>query len=404
MRERAHFQLLNFGHFLDHLLMLVFATAAALVLRHEWSMSYAALVPYATPGFIAFGLFALPAGWLADRWSREGMMVVFFMGAGLSAMLAGLSRTPVEMAAALFLVGVFAAIYHPVGLALVYEGAGKAGLALALNGIWGNLGVGSAALVTGLLIDHGGWRGAFFMPGLVCVLMGCIYVAVAWPRLRDRAVWNAGLRARDRRPSASPLGDAAVRRIAMLVLASSAVAAIIFQSTTFALPKVFEERLTGIAASATAIGWITFLVFATGSLAQLAIGHLLGRVEPRVLFLAVASLEAVAFWLMPGLDNWAAVVVAGVFMIGAFGQIPINDYITGLMSQSSTRGTTYGLRFLISFSVLAATLPLIGFIHGRWGFDTLFRLLAGAAMVIALLAALLPATLSNAEPSNEPAE
>ena len=62
---------------LDHLLMLVFATVAALRLSGEWGMSYAALIPYATPGFVAFGLCAIPAGWLADRWSREGMLVIF---------------------------------------------------------------------------------------------------------------------------------------------------------------------------------------------------------------------------------------------------------------------------------------------------------------------------------------
>ena len=33
------------------------------------------LVPYATPAYIAFGLCAIPAGWLADKWSRERMMV-----------------------------------------------------------------------------------------------------------------------------------------------------------------------------------------------------------------------------------------------------------------------------------------------------------------------------------------
>ena len=119
LRERLHFLLLNIGHFLDHLLMLVYATAAALALAGEWRMSYAELVPYATPGFVAFGLFALPAGWIADRWSREGMMVVFFLGAGLAAIATGFVRTPAEMAAGLFAIGMFAAIYHPVGLAIV---------------------------------------------------------------------------------------------------------------------------------------------------------------------------------------------------------------------------------------------------------------------------------------------
>ena len=71
-RERLNFLFLNVGHFLDHLFMLIFATVAALRLAEEWGMSYAALIPYATPGFVAFGICAIPAGWLADKWSREG--------------------------------------------------------------------------------------------------------------------------------------------------------------------------------------------------------------------------------------------------------------------------------------------------------------------------------------------
>ena len=56
-RNRIHFLFLNIGHFFDHLFILIFATAAALTLAREWGMSYAALIPYATPGFIAFALF-----------------------------------------------------------------------------------------------------------------------------------------------------------------------------------------------------------------------------------------------------------------------------------------------------------------------------------------------------------
>ena len=78
MEDRKHFFFLNVRHFLDHLFMLIFATIAALVLTKEWELGYSELIPYATPGLIAFGEFSLPAGWLADLWSREGVMGVFF--------------------------------------------------------------------------------------------------------------------------------------------------------------------------------------------------------------------------------------------------------------------------------------------------------------------------------------
>ncbi|MEO1725251.1 MAG: hypothetical protein AAFR84_23005, partial [Pseudomonadota bacterium] len=99
--------------------MLVFATVAALALHREWGVGYAELLAYATPGFFAFGLFSLPAGWLADRWSRDGMIAVFFLGIGGASILTSLAQTPLQMGVGLFAIGVFAAIYHPVGLAIV---------------------------------------------------------------------------------------------------------------------------------------------------------------------------------------------------------------------------------------------------------------------------------------------
>ena len=158
MVNRIQFVFLGIGHFFDHLFMLIFATVAALSLTQEWGMSYADLIPYATPGFVTFGICTIPAGWLADKWSRNCMMVAFFIGIGLSSVFTSLAETPLQIGFGLFAIGCFAAIYHPVGLALVVQGRKNTGMPLALNGIFGNMGVACAALITGFIIDHGGWR------------------------------------------------------------------------------------------------------------------------------------------------------------------------------------------------------------------------------------------------------
>src|SRR4051794_1100230 len=162
-RDRLHFLLLNVGHFLDHMFTLIFATVAALALSRDWGMSYADLLKYATPGFFAFGVFAYPAGWIADKWSREGMMVAFFCGIGLAAIATGFAQTPLQIGAGLFAIGMFAAIYHPVGLALVVAKWKNTGMRIAVNGVWGNLGGGRATLITGYPVDHGG-RGRALPP------------------------------------------------------------------------------------------------------------------------------------------------------------------------------------------------------------------------------------------------
>lgn len=397
-RDRLHFLFLNIGHYLDHLLTLVFASVAALALTREWGMSYAALIPYATPGFVAFGVFALPAGWLADRWSREGMMAVFFVGIGLAAIATGFARTPFEVGLGLFVVGVFAAIYHPVGLALLIERASKSGtgMAIGINGVWGNLGVASAALITGFFIDNGGWRSAFILPGVVSIAVGIAYISFF---RADMALASATVRAKST-TSAAPLtadARALLIRLAAIIFFTTAMAGIVFQSTTFALPKVFEERLGGIAGSATLIGWLAFLVFAVASAAQVVVGRMLDRYGPRQVFIAVASIQVVFFSLMPGLTDWAALIVALAFMLGAFGQIPINDYMIGKLARSEMRASIYGVRYVVSFAVLALALPLIAWIHQGWGFDRLFQILAFAAGAILLAVWLLPQKLPNPE-------
>ena len=379
-RDRAYFLLLNIGHFLDHLFMLIFATVAALALHREWGLGYAALLAYATPGFFAFGVFALPAGWLADRWSRDGMMAVFFIGIGMASILTGYAQTPLQIGIGLFVVGMFAAIYHPVGLAIVTMKWRNMGMRIAANGVWGNLGVASAALITGYLIDHGGWRLAFILPGIFSIAMGLAYMVLRWD----------GIRAEHQTPPARAGGpghwamDPAYRRlllrVTVIVFVTTAVSSVIFQSTTFALPKMLDERLSGLARDialwlggaaqageggvATAIGALTFIVFAAASTAQLAVG----------------------------------------VMLGAFGQIPINDFMIGKMASGPARARIYGIRYVVSFSVLAASLPMIAVIYDNWGFDTLFLVLASAAFVILCAVVLLPRHLPSAAPVPAAAE
>jgi MFS family permease len=390
-RERLHFLLLNVGHFLDHLFTLVFATVAALALTREWGLGYADLLKYATPGFFAFGVFALPAGWLADRWSREGMMSVFFIGIGLSAIATAFARTPFEIAVGLFVVGVFAAIYHPVGLAIVVQKWKNTGMRIAVNGVWGNLGVASAALLTGYFIDHGGWRAAFVVPGLASILIGVAYTVLMWPEIvqpRPRAQAKA--------VSAAPYpGEirALLLRVSVIVFLTTAVSSIVFQSTTFALPKVFDERLGGLAVSATVIGQLAFLVFAIASIGQLIVGHFLDRLGPRTVFVAAAAIQVLFFAAMPGLADWAALLCAMAFMLAAFGQIPINDYMIGRLADGAHRARIYGVRYVVSFTVLAASLPLIAFVYETWGFDALFRVLAVSAAVILGAVMMLPRKL-----------
>ncbi len=388
-RSQVRFLFLNVGHFLDHFFMLIFATAAALRLTTEWGLSYAALILYATPGFVAFGLGAIPAGWLADKWSREGMMVIFFIGIGVSSALAGMANSPLQIAVGLTFIGLFAAIYHPVGLAMVIQGRKKTGVPLAVNGIFGNMGVASAALLTGFLIDTAGWRSAFVVSGAVSILLGFFYLLfVRADRQAETGAPEAVAAGKKAEPTSMPRNT--LLRIFGIIFFTTAVGGLIFQSTTFALPKIFDERLIDLAGTATMIGWYVFLVFSVAAFAQLVVGYLVDNYSVRAVFASVAILQAAFFVIMIQLSGIAALIVAIAFMLVVFGQIPINDVLVGRMARSEWRSRAYAIRYIVTFSVMASAVPLIAWVHGTWGFSTLFGLLAAAASLIFLAVLLLP--------------
>ena len=393
-RARLGFLFLNVGHFLDHFFMLVFATVAALRLTGEWGMSYAALIPYATPGFIAFGVGAVPAGWLADKWSREGMIVIFFLGIGASSILTALAGSPIEIALGLTAIGLFAAIYHPVGLALVIQGREKTGVPLAVNGIFGNLGVASAALLTGYLIDTAGWRNAFVLPGAVSIGLGLAYAGFLWSGRGSgeapRAGGGGSAKSTPGGGEASPADRGTFVRVLAIIVFTTAIGGFVFQSTTFALPKIFDERLADLAGSATAIGGYAFAVFTVAAFAQLAVGYLVDRHSLRTVFAFVGALQAAFFAVMYELTGTAALIVAVGFMLVVFGQIPINDVLIGRITKSEWRSRVFSLRYIVTFSVSASTLPLIAWVHGNWGFGRLFVVMALASGAILAAVLMLP--------------
>jgi MFS family permease len=385
-RNQTRFVFLNIGHFLDHLFMLIFASAAALALTVEWELSYAALIPYATPSFFAFGLFAIPAGWLADRWSRDGMMAIFFIGIGVSSTLTGLSDSPQQIAFGLGFIGLFAAIYHPVGLAMVVHGRTNTGVPLAVNGVFGNMGVASAALLTGLLIDTWGWRSAFIVPGVASAACGIVYYLFVC-RTRSTVSANVRREAQTQAPT-PPVSKSTIIRIFSVVLFTTVMGSLIFQGTTFTLPKVFSERLTDLAGTATLVGWYAFLVFSLAALAQLVVGYLVDNHSVRTVFAIVAILQATFFSLMTNLLGIASLLTSVAFMLVVFGQIPINDVLVGRVARSEWRSRAYALRSVVAFSVTALTIPLVAWVHATWGFAAMFGLLACAATLtfVAVLA------------------
>ena len=164
--------LLNIGHAFDHMFLLIFATAVTTIAAEFGLTRWEDLMPYSAVAFFCFGLGSLPSGKLGDHWGRRSMMLLFFFGMGAAALLASITGSPLQLALALALLGTFASIYHPVGIPMLLQGAPRPGWTIGLNGFAGNIGVALAAVVTGYLVKHFGWRSAFAVPGLVSIACG----------------------------------------------------------------------------------------------------------------------------------------------------------------------------------------------------------------------------------------
>ena len=371
-RNRFLTPFLNLGHFLDHLVMLIFPTVV-IGLTREWHMGYSELLPYAVGGFVAFGAFALPAGWLADHWGRYKMMVVFFFGAGASLTATGFARTPLEIGVGLTFVGTFAAIYHPVATALLVADPKRIGRVLGWNGLWGNFGLGAAALVAGALMQFAGWRAAFFLPGAATLAAGAAFVALA----RD-----PGKVARTGKRLGLDIAAGTMWRIFGVVLLATVCGGIIFNATTVAMPKVFQERMAALTHTSLGIGALVSAVYCIAAVAQVVVGTLIDRIELKRVFVPVALLQ-VPFLLLAGtLSGVAMLVVSVLMMLVVFGQIPLNDALLGRYTRDEYRARVYAVRYVVSLGVAAVGVPLIALLYrGTGGFRSVF----GALSVLALL-------------------
>lgn len=364
---------INLGHLLDHLVMLVFPTVVVALAR-DWSQPYADLLPLAVGGFIAFGAFAIPAGWIADHWSRYRMMAIFFLGIGACLFFTGFAQSQWQIALGLTLTGVFAAIYHPVGIAMLVAKPGNMGSALGWNGLWGNLGLAAAAIVSGALMDLYGWRSAFFVPGLLSIAAGAGFLLM---------VKDPGPVAKKSKGIGLHIDRATMQRIFAILLVATACGGVIFNSTTIAMPKVFDERLRMLTQTSFGIGILVALVYTLAAFAQVVVGALIDKVEMRKLLTVISASQIPMLVLAATLDGWALLAVALLMMLAVFGQIPLNDAIVGKYCADEYRSRVYAVRYVVTLGVASLAVPMISALHRTdGGFRNVFLVLAALSLLI----------------------
>lgn len=371
------------GHAYMHLFA-AFYFVIVLQIERDWGLPYHEVIEYWTLGALLIGLCALPAGWLGDRWSAPGMMVVMFIGMGLAAVFCGLATTPAALITGLAGIGVFAAIYHPVGIAWVVRNATARGKALGINGIFGSVGVAGAGIVAGGLISLSGWRAAFIVPGVVAVLTGLVlWYCLATRRIVDSAVDQKA------EPPASR-GDR-LRAFVILVVTMLCMG-LIFQTMQAALPKVFDLRLS-LGGGALGVGALVALVYAVAGLMQVVGGHLADRYPLKLIYVGGLLLQIPVLVLVAQVAGLPLVVAATLAVFLNAGILPAENMLIARYTPAHRRSLAYGIKYVLAFTTAPLAVLLVATIHEATGeFVWLYLCAAALAALALLVAAALPAS------------
>lgn len=367
--------LLNIAHALDHLMLLVFATAVAAI-AHEFGIGrWEDLMPYTTGAFVMFGIGSFPSGRLGDLWGRRAMMLVFFFGIGSSALLIALTQNVWQLALALGLMGGFASIYHPVGIPMLLRHASKPGITIGINGMAGNLGIAAAAVSTGFLIQYADWRTAFAVPGLLSIACGLLFMKFA--------PVEGGAPAK-RTVRQIELPPATRNRVFLVMTMLAITSSILFNFTTNGNGELLKASLPILVEQPALLGMLLAVVYTLASLSQLAVGRMIDHFPIRNLMLGIIAFQGPVFLLAAFSQGWALYAAMILFMVLVFGAIPFTDAIIARYVDDSMRSRVSGMRLAVSFGVSSMAVWALGPTVKAAGFG--FALLVlGAVAVCSLL-------------------
>jgi MFS family permease len=361
--------------------LLIFATAVASIAADFGVARWEDLMPYGVGAFAMFGLGSLPAGRLGDLWGRRRMMLVFFFGMGLSALIAAVTQSAWQLAVALTLLGAFSAIYHPVGIPMLVQRSTRPGLTIGFNGLAGNLGVALSAVVTGALVKYAGWRMAFAVPALLALACGVLFARFAPIEAEAPA---------RRAPTRAMPGKRTLAHVFAIVTAASISGSLLFNFTTNGNGELLRERLRGIVEDPAALGGLLALVYVFGALTQVAVGHLLDRVSLKALYAGIVAAQAPLFLLAANSQGWALYALMIAFMVAVFGAIPFTDAIIVRYVDDRMRSRVSGMRLAVAFGVSSLAVWMLGPLVKTAGFDALLLLMAAIALVTLGVVLLLP--------------
>ncbi len=380
---RAISLLLNIGHGIDHMFLLIFATAVATIALEFGYANWEDLMPYSVGAFALFGIGALPAGRLGDLWGRRVMMIIFFVGIGAAAMLTALTQNAWQLAAGLTLIGAFAAIYHPVGIPMLVQSVPNPGAVIGVNGLAGNLGIAVAALVTGFLVKWIGWRAAFAIPGVLAIMCGIAF-AIACPKETEAPSTRKGGKAR------VVLSPAMLVRTFAVMTAAAVTSSLLFNFTTNGNSQLLSEAFRGVLEDPAVLGVLLAVIYTIASFAQIVVGNLIDRMPFKQLQLWMSVVQVPLLVVAAYTEAWWLFGALLAVMVFIFGSIPFTDAMIVRYVDDRLRSRVAGMRLTVAFGISSLAVWLLGPMVKGMGFSALLLIMAGIAALKAAIVLLLP--------------
>jgi len=379
-RERRLLISTCYGHFISHFNMLVFP-ALVLPLTGRLGMDMAQVLKLSFWMYLLFGVTALPWGLVADRWGAKPLMVVYYLGAGLSGFAAACCiDSPGGLAVSLGFIGLFSGIYHPVGLGLVAKNIQRVSLGMGFNGMFGNLGLATAPLLTGIVNWLWGPRAAYIvLGGLNLVGVGLMTL---FPELA-----SSGKESKTTGKANGTLAPFLILLVAMML------GGIVYRGATIIVPAYFELKSQSIFQWLSALlgenispnliaTLVVSAIYLVGMAGQYTGGRVADRFEPTRCFLIFHLITIPAAFLMALVTDVPLVILAMIYFFFLLGMQPAENTLVARLTPRRFHHSAFGTKFILTFGVGSFAVMMVGVIEKTFDIEAVFPALGCVSVVL----------------------
>lgn len=356
--------LVSLSHAMVHTFELVFP-AIEQSLARAWDLNTQTIGNIAMMWALPFGMGALAAGWLSDKIGSRVMLIWYLIGASVMCVGVRLAPNVPALTVVMFLMGSFASLYHPAGLAYISRISGPkyVGEALGYHGIVGALGIAGAPFLAGTLLNFMGWNDIYLSLAPAGLLLAFAFWRFLPPDSSPHQRQSA-----DTPDPANWFGFATVCGVTMLF-------GLIYRGFVTFLPRYLAEA--GVSAfsglsSATSGSYLTAGVLFTGIIGQYLGGWMCSRVRVERLLMGCMLLN-IPFLLWLGTASGSARIWAtAIYAVVHFMMQPVGNTLIAQYSPSNRRSLAYGINFFLAFGVGSIGASVAGSIAKHWGVAAIY--------------------------------